>query len=240
MPGTVLSPLTNAIFTRNCYFILQMGKLRHREVKDAAKATQPVIGRVRAERRPPGSEPPPLCGMGPLGEKDGLAFPLSPFWGILGAFRGEAVCVGSSALVGRGRTHCTSWGLPDSSALPSLPWASLLLCGCHLHPALPSPTPRSIHTFSSCKHLDPPAAAAGLCLPQAAWLRAQSQGLVRSYLPRSTQPGPTAQDQWPRSTASSVLGGGGLERAGPPGAAVYDPVNHSLSPPLALMRARAC
>lgn len=93
-----------------------------------------------------------LSGTGLPRERDGLAFSSCPSCGDSGA---GLSAWGSGALLGRGRPHLHLWGSPRlQHPLTILPWLSLLLCGCCLHPTSPSPAPRSVFTFSICEHLD--------------------------------------------------------------------------------------
>lgn len=107
-------------------------------------------------------QPLPLSGMGPPGERDGLAFPSLPLWGILGlgCLRG--------ALVPGGRRQVPShlWGSPrlqqPCPLFPGLTSSTLLLLPQHPGQCSPSPAVNN--------RLEPPSpgAIAGLRLPQVA------------------------------------------------------------------------
>lgn len=138
VPGPAPGPLTSAVSTRKYCPISQMGKLRPRGVEDAAKVPQPMVaGRGLSAGR--------LSLAGALGEKGGLAFPLPPFWGILG----EAVCMGLSCSGGKRQDPLRFLGSPrlQRPAHPSL--------GISAPSWLPPPlcAPRPTYPFSSCKHL---------------------------------------------------------------------------------------
>lgn len=100
------------------------------------------------------------------------------------------------------------------AALPAFPWASLLFSGCHLHLAPPSPTSRSMFTFSSCEHPDPPGALSGFACPGRLCSEPNDEGEVRSlHLSSSLSPWPETSGFCPLLPQSS--GAGGLRALAP-------------------------